>query len=96
MIQIRVHIQNIMTNVVVRKRNEIDILVIENIFVKKKSKRGKTNVNVSNNSWKIVTFGRRSGKSNPVGMMADTHIQFTITICRAWDFAYFRPRQFLN
>jgi len=85
-----------MTNVVVRKRNEIDISVIKNIFAKKKSKRRKTNVNVSNNPWKIITFGRRSGKSDPVGMMAGTHIRFTVTIRRAWDFTYFRLRQFLN
>ena len=94
--RIRVHIQNIITNVVVRKRNEIDILVIENIFAKKKSKRRKTNVNVSNNPWKIVTFGRRSGKSDPVRIITGTHIWFTVTIRRAWDFAYFRPRWFLN
>ena len=85
-----------MTNVVVRKRNEIDISVIENIFAKKKSKRRKTNVNVSNNPWKIVTFGRRSGKSDPVRIITGTHIWFTVTIRRAWDFAYFRPRWFLN
>ena len=85
-----------MTNVVVRKRNEIDISMIENIFAKKKSKERKTNVNVSNNSWKIITVRRRSSKSNPVGMMAGTHKRFTITIRRAWDFANFRPRRFLN
>jgi len=81
-----------MTNVIVRKRNEIDISMIENIFAKKKSKGRKTNVNVSNNSWKIITVRRRTSKSDPVGMIAGIHKRFTITIHRAWDFANFRPR----
>jgi len=85
-----------MTNVIVRKRNEIDILMIENIFAKKKSKERKTNVNVSNNSWKIITVRRRSSESDSVGMMAGTHKRFTVTIHRAWYFANFKPRWFLN
>ena len=85
-----------MTNVVVGKRNEIDISMIENIFAKKKSKGRKTNVNVNNNSWKIITVRRGPSKSDPIGMVAGTHKRFTITIHRAWDFANFRPRWFLN
>jgi len=51
----RIDIQNIMTNVVIGKRNEIDIPVIENIFAKKKAKGRELNVDISDNSWKIIT-----------------------------------------
>jgi len=70
--------------------------MIENIFAEKKLKGRKTNVNVSDDSWKIIAVRRRPSKSDPIGMMACTHKRFTITIRRTWDFANFRLRQFLN
>jgi len=39
-----------MTNVVIDKRNEIDIPMIENIIAKKKSKGRELNVYISDNS----------------------------------------------
>ena len=44
-----------MTNVVVGKRNEIDVSMVENIFVKKKSKGRELNVNICDYSWEINT-----------------------------------------
>ena len=52
--RIRIDIQNIMTNVIIGKRNEIDIPMIENIFAKKKSKGRESNIDISDNSWKII------------------------------------------
>jgi len=53
--RVRINIQNIMTNVVVDKRNEIDVLMVENIFAKKKAKRRESNVNICDYSWEINT-----------------------------------------
>jgi len=52
----RVNIQNVMTNVVVGKRNEIDVSMVENIFAKKKAKRRELNVNIGDYSWEINTI----------------------------------------
>ena len=94
--RMRVYIQNIMTDTVVRKRNKINILMIKNVIAKEETKRGNTNVNIGNDSWKVLTVGRRPSKSDPIGMVARAHKRFAITIQRTWDFANFRPGQFLD
>ena len=94
--QIRVYIQNIMTDTVVRKRNKIDIPMIKNVIAKEKTKRGNMNVNIGDDSWKVLTVGRRPSKSNPIGMVACAHKQFAIAIRRTWDFVNFRPERFLD
>jgi len=43
-----------MTNVVVNKRNDTNVMMIKNVFAKKKAKRIETNVDIRDNSWKIV------------------------------------------
>jgi len=53
--QVRINIQNIMTNVDVGKRNEIDVSMVENIFAKKKAKGRESNVNICDYSWEINT-----------------------------------------
>ena len=45
-----------MTNVVVSKRNEINVSMVKNIFAKKKAKGRKANIDIGDNSWKIVTI----------------------------------------
>jgi len=42
-----------MTNVVVSKRNKINVSVVKNIFAKEKAK---ANIDIGDNSWKIVTI----------------------------------------
>jgi len=54
--RVRINVQNIMTNVVVSKRNEINVLMVKNIFAKEKAKGRKANINIGDNSWKIVTI----------------------------------------
>ena len=43
-----------MTNVIVSKRNDTNVSMIENVFMKKKLKRVEMNVNIGNNSWEIA------------------------------------------
>ena len=93
--QIRIYIQNIMADIVIWKRNNIDIPVIENVIVKEEMKRGNTNVNIGDGSWKVLTVGRRPSKSDSIRMMTCAHNQFAIAIRRTWDFANFRLGQFL-
>ena len=70
--------------------------MIKNVIVKEKMKRGNTNVNIGNDSWKVLTVGRRPSKSDPIGIMACAHKRFAIAIQRTWDFANFRLGQFLD
>ena len=94
--RIRIYIQNIIAGIVIRKRNKIDIPVIENVIAKKETKRGNTNVNIGDGSWEVLTVGRRPSKSDSIRMMACAHKWFAITIRRTWDFANFRPGRFLD
>ena len=92
----RVNIQNVMTNVVVGKRNEIDVSMVENIFAKKKAKRRELNVNIGDYSWEINTIWWISCKCDLVGVMAGTHERFAFTTRKTWDFVNFGPWQFLD
>ena len=85
-----------MAGIVIRKRNKINIPVIENVIAKEEMKRGNTNVNIGDGSWEVSTVGRRPSKSDPIRMMACAHKQFAIAIWRTWDFANFRPGRFLD
>ena len=55
-----------MTNVIVSKRNDINIAMIKKVSVKKKIG---TNVDIGDNSWKIIAVRRMSSKRDPVGVM---------------------------
>ena len=43
-----------MTNAVVEKGNETNVVMIKNVFTEKKTQRRKANINVCDNSWKII------------------------------------------
>jgi len=42
------------TNVIVRKRNDINIMMIKKVSAKKKVDRIETDVDIGDNSWKIA------------------------------------------
>ena len=52
--RVRINIQNIMTNVVVSKRNDTNVTMVKNVFGKKEAKRIETNIDIRHDSWKIV------------------------------------------
>ena len=70
--------------------------MIKNVIAKEETKRGNTNVNIGDDSWKVLTVGRRPSKSDPIGMIARIHKWFTIAIRRTWEFVNFRPERFLD
>jgi len=51
---VRINIQNIITNAVVEKGNETNVAMIKNVFTEKKTQRRKVNINVRDNSWKVI------------------------------------------
>jgi len=52
--RIRVDVQNVIINVIVRKRNDVNVSVIKNVFAKEKSKGIDANVNISQNSRIVI------------------------------------------
>ena len=52
--RVRVDVQNVIINVIVRKRNDVNVSVIKNVFVKEKSKRFDANVNIRQNSRRVT------------------------------------------
>jgi len=70
--------------------------MIKNIFTEKKPYRRKTNVNVYDDSWRVVGVWRRSSKSGPVRMVAGSYKGFPIAIRRTRNFSNFRPWRFLD
>jgi len=53
--RVRINIQNIITNAVVEKGNETNVAMIKNVFTEKKMQRRKANINVRDNSWKVIS-----------------------------------------
>ena len=43
-----------MTNIIVNKRNDTNVTMIKNVFAKKEAKRIETNIDIRDDSWKIV------------------------------------------
>ena len=85
-----------MTNVVVSKRNDTNVMMIKNVFAKKEAKKIETNVDIRDDSWKIIVVWRVPCKSNPIRVITGVYERFTIAIWGTWNFAYFRPEQFLD
>jgi len=52
--RVRINIQNIITNTVVEKENETNVTMIKNVFTEKKAQRRKVNINIRDNSWKVI------------------------------------------
>jgi len=52
--RVGINIQNIITNAVVEKGNETNVAIIKNVFMEKKAQRRKANINVRDNSWKVI------------------------------------------
>jgi len=78
--RVRINVQNIVANIVVDERNDTNVTMIKNVSAKKKTKRVKTNIDIGDDSWKIVITRRISYKSNPIRMMTSSHEVITITI----------------
>ena len=43
-----------MTNVVVSKRDDTNVTMVKNVFAKKEAKRIEMNIDIRDDSWKIV------------------------------------------
>ena len=52
--RVRINVQNIMTNVIVSKRNDTNITMIKNVFAKKEAERIEMNIDIRDDSWKII------------------------------------------
>jgi len=94
--RVGVNVNNIMTNVIISERNDVNITMIKNVFTKEKTERFETNVYICNDSWKIIAVRRESCKCDPIGMMASSYERFSLAVCGAQNFSYFRPRWFLD
>jgi len=68
------------TNVIVRKRNDINITMIKKVSAKKKVDRIEMDVDIGDNSWKITIVQRMPSKRDPVGVVTSTHEGFAITV----------------
>jgi len=70
--------------------------VINNVFTKRKTKRGKSNVNKHDHLWEVISREQFSGKSEPVGMIDNPHQQAAFTIGMTRDRVQESLGQFLD
>jgi len=52
--RVRINVQNIVANIIVDERNDTNVTMIKNVSAKKEMKRVKTNIDIGDDSWKIV------------------------------------------
>jgi len=52
--RVRINIQDVITNTVVEKGNETNVTMVKNVFTEKKAQRRKVNIDVYDNSWKVI------------------------------------------
>jgi len=53
--RVRINIQDVITNTVVEKGNETNVAMVKNVFTEKKAQRRKVNIDVHDNSWKVIS-----------------------------------------
>jgi len=94
--RVGVNVDNIMTNVIISERNDVNIAMIKNIFAKEKTERFEMNVYICNDSWRIIAVQRESCKCDPIGVMASSYERFSLAVSRTRNFSYFGPRWFLD
>jgi len=68
------------TNVIVSKRNDINVTMIKKVSAEKKAKRIETDVDIGDDSWKIAVVRRMPSKCDPVGVVTSTHEGFAIIV----------------
>ena len=52
--RIRIDVQNIVVDIIVDERDDTNVTMIKNVSAKKKTKRVKTDIDIGDDSWKIV------------------------------------------
>ena len=70
--------------------------MINNVFVKEKSKRGKSYIDKHDNLQVVMGHDRFFGKGEPVGIINDPHKWTIFTIGMTRDGAQSSPGQFLD
>ena len=94
--RVRIDVQNVVTNVIVKEGNEANVFVINNIFAKKETKGWETNVNIRDDSGRIFVIWQSSSNQDPVGVMNRPYERVTFAVQSAGNLSYFRPRGFLD
>ena len=57
----------------IEERNARNVPMIKKVITKRKTKEWNTNVNLNDNSWRVMTLSWGSRKGNPIGMVGDTN-----------------------
>ena len=70
--------------------------MINNILVKRETKREKSDINEHNDSWAVAHCDRFSGKSEPVRVINDPYQWVAFTVGQAWDGLQSCPGWFLD
>jgi len=63
---VRINVYDERTDIVRKKRNEKNILVVNYVFTKQKIERRKTNVDISHDSWGVQLANRKSSEGELV------------------------------
>ena len=80
----------------IEKGNVWNIPMIENIFAKRETKSGKSNVNISDNSQQILRVWWVFGKSYPIRMVGNAYQFLSFFVRKTRNRPYNWLRQFLN
>ena len=47
--------------------------MIKKVIAKRKTKKWNTNVNINDDSWRVMTLGWDPGENNPIGVVGNTN-----------------------
>ena len=78
--RIRIDVQNIVVDIIVDERDDTNVTMIKNVSAKKKTKRVKMDIDIGDDSWKIVITRRMSCECNSIGMITSSHERIAIAI----------------
>ena len=94
--RIRINVHKPKIVIVIKERNKENVSITNNIFVKRKVKRWKSDVNVNNDFWEVIHQIGFSSKDKSIWMIHNAYQRnaFTVFWTGNWPNSY--PRWFLD
>ena len=78
--RIRIYIHNPKNIIIVEERDKKNVLVINNIFLKRETKGGESNININNDFWEVIHQNRFSSKDKLIRVINNIYQRNTFVI----------------
>ena len=94
--RIRINFHDPKQDVIVTEQNKKNVSVVDDVLIKRKIKRQKSDVDINSNSWGVVCWVGFSSKHEPIGIVRNAYQRNAFTVFWTGNRPNSCPRRFLN